>query len=368
MDWKNFFRSEIEPLQPYQPGLREEQIREIAETLVIHKLSSNESPFPPFPSALAAMEASLAGLNEYSDGSCYQLKQGLAQQYGVPSEQIMVGNGTNELLMLLAETCLTSESRVAYCWPSFIVYRMAAQIVGAAYDEVPLTTDGRFDLEALLAAIKPETKLVFICSPNNPTGGIITQEEFERFMAHVPEQVLVVLDLAYNEFVTDSHHLKPWGFYDGRRPLVVLHTFSKIYGLAGTRIGYGFAPEPVIKAIDKVREPFNVNTVAQVGALASLGQDEELERRRKDNAAERARLIEALERLGIRHFASQANFVWVFVPEAEKTFEQLLKRGVIVRPFAAAGGLRVGVGSKESTLATIAAFEQLFDPSATKGT
>jgi len=360
MDWKSFFKQELEPIQPYQPGLREEQILEITEAPVIHKLSSNECPFPPFPSALAAMHESLINLNEYCDGSCYQLKQGLMEHYQIPFEQIMVGNGTNELLVLLAEACLTPESRVAYCWPSFIVYRLAAQLAGASFDEVPLTSDGRYNLEGLLEVIKPKTKLVFVSSPNNPTGGIVTQTEFESFMTKVPEHVLVVLDMAYNEFVTVPDHMAPLDFYNGERPLVVLHTFSKIYGLAGVRVGYGFAPEPVIQAIDKVREPFNVNSVAQAGALASLGQDEELERRRSANALQRARLCEGLDRLGLKYYESHANFVWVFVPDSEQTFHQLLKRGVIVRPFAVGGGLRVGVGNEESTLATLAAFEQLF--------
>ncbi|MCL2529349.1 MAG: histidinol-phosphate transaminase [Coriobacteriia bacterium] len=360
MDWNSFFKKELEPMQPYQPGLREEQILEIAETSVIHKLSSNESPFPPFPSALAAMQACLPKLNEYCDGSCYDLKQGLVEHYQVPYEQIMVGNGTNELLMLLAEACLAPGSRVAYCWPSFIVYRMAAQITGAAFDEVPLTSGGRYDLEALLAAIKPETKLVFINSPNNPTGGIVKQEEFERFMARVPEHVLVVLDMAYYEYVTDLGHMDPMSWYDGKRPIAVLYSFSKIYGLAGVRVGYGFAPEPVIKTIDKVREPFNVNAVGQVGALASLGQHAELERRCRANALQRARLCEGFERLGLKYFASHANFIWVFVPDSEQTFQELLKQGVIVRPFAVGGGLRVTVGNEENTRATIAAFERLF--------
>ncbi|MDR2036192.1 MAG: histidinol-phosphate transaminase [Coriobacteriales bacterium] len=360
MDWNNFFRSELGPVQPYQPGLREEQIREIAKTPAIHKLSSNESPYPPFPAALEAMQNCLVNLNEYCDGSCYDLKQGLMREYQVPFEQIMVGNGTNELLMLLAEACLTPQSRIAYCWPSFIVYRLAAQLTGAAADEVPLKADGSYNLDGLLAAITPETKIVFVNSPNNPTGAIVSQVEFERFMTAVPEHVLVVLDMAYNEYVTDPEHMVPLSFYDGERPLVVLHSFSKIYGLAGVRVGYGLAPEPVIKAIDKLREPFNVNTVAQVGALASIGQKEELERRCAENETQRAQLCAAFDRLGLKYYESQANFVWVFVPESDKTFERLLELGIIVRPFAVGGGLRVTVGSRENTRATIEAFEKLF--------
>ncbi len=360
MQWKSFFKDELKNIQPYQPGLREEQIRELVEAPTIHKLSSNESPFPPFPTALKAMQECLSNLNEYPEGSCHALKQGLEAHYNVPAGQIMVGNGTNELLMLLAEACLTPGSRIAYCWPSFVVYRMGAQIAGVACDEVPLTAEGRYDVDALLDAIRPETKMVVLCTPNNPTGGIITQAEFERFMAAVPEHVLVVLDLAYEEFVTSEEHLDALSFFDGERPLVLFHTFSKIYGLAGIRVGYGFAPEPVVEAIDKLREPFNVNAVAQAAALASLGEDEELERRCAENSRERTLLCECFDRLNLRYFQSEANFVWVFVPEPDEVFEQLLRQGVIVRSFAGGGGLRVGVGNGEDTLATIAAFEHLF--------
>lgn len=360
MNWDHFFKSELDDIQPYQPGLREEQIKEIAETPTIHKLSSNESPYPPFPAALEAMKDSLAGLNEYCDGGCYDLKQGLSAHLGVPTKEIMVGNGTNELLMLLAEASLQAGDRVAFCWPSFIVYRMGAEVAGVAFDEVPLKDDGSFDVKALLAAITPQTKLVMLCSPNNPTGGIISQDDFAFFMQEVPSHVLVVLDLAYSEFVTSEDHLDPMSYYDGKRPLVVLYTFSKIYGLAGARVGYGIAPEPVITTIDKLREPFNVNSVAQAGALASLGSQDELAWRRADNAAERARLCEALDRLGIKYFQSHANFVWAFVPEPEETFNKLLKQGVIVRPFPGGGGLRIGVGKSSDTDATIKALEKIF--------
>jgi histidinol-phosphate aminotransferase len=179
-------------------------------------------------------------------------------------------------------------------------------------------------------------------------------------MEAVPSHVLVVLDLAYEEYVTDAEHLDARSFYDGERPLVLLHTFSKIYGLAGARVGFGLAPAAVVEVIDKLREPFNVNSVAQAGALASLGEEAELAHRRDENSRERERLYQLFEELGLSYYVSQANFVWVFVPEPQVTFEQLLKLGVIVRPFPAAGGLRFGVGSPKDTEATIKAFRQLF--------
>jgi histidinol-phosphate aminotransferase len=360
MDWNTFFRKSLEPVSAYQPGLREEQIRQIAEVDTIHKLSSNESPLPPFPSALAAMQEKLTGLNEYPDGSSHELTQLLAWHFDVPPEQVIVGNGSNELIDLIAETCLIPGDNVVYGWPSFIVYRSAAQIAGAEYREVPLSGDGAFDLEALLAQVDERTKIVFVCTPNNPTGGVVTHEAFKRFIDVLPDSVLVVLDAAYEEFIDDEQALVSTTFFDGKRPLVVLKTFSKLYALAGIRCGYGLAPAPVVEMIDKLREPFNVNTVAQAGAQASLEDEAEVARRRTLNAAGRERLYTCFEALGLGYHRSQANFVWVTVPEPAATFDALLKRGIIVRPFSGVNGLRVGVGDEEAVSATIVAFEQLF--------
>jgi histidinol-phosphate aminotransferase len=360
MDWRAFFRENLAPLQAYQPGLREEQIREIAQTDTIHKLSSNESPLPPFPSALAAMTAQLPNLNEYPDGSSHELTQLLAWHYGVQPEQIILGNGSNELIDIIAQTCLSPQDEVLYCWPSFIVYRSSAQIADAHPRELPLTPDGRFDVEALLQAIGPQTKIVYICTPNNPSGGVVSGAELKRFLDAVPDQVLVVVDAAYEEFVTDLGAAHPLEFFDGVRPLVVLRTFSKMYALAGIRVGYGLAPAPLAEMVGKVREPFNVNTIAQVAAQASLEDEDELTRRRALNAEGRERLYRCFSELGLEYFKSQGNFVWVKLPEAQQGFEELLKRGIIVRPFAGADGLRVGVGDSEGVSATIAAFRELY--------
>jgi histidinol-phosphate aminotransferase len=360
MDWTAFFRKNLEPVQAYQPGLREEQIRQIAETDTIHKLSSNESPLPPFPSALQAMRDALITLNEYPDGSSHLLTQLLSWHYGLPADQITVGNGSNELIDLIAHTCLEPGDNVVYGWPSFVVYRSSAQIAGAQYREVPLAPDGSFDLVALLAAIDERTKLAFICTPNNPTGGAVDANAFKDFLEKVPAHVLVVVDAAYEEFIDDERAARPLAHFDGQRPLVVLRTFSKIYGLAGLRCGYGFAPTILVEMLNKVREPFNVNTLAQVAARACLEDDAELDRRRALNAEGRKRLAECFGRLGLAHHPSQANFVWVEVPNAGAAFDALLKKGVIVRPFPQANGLRVGVGDATGVTATIAAFEELF--------
>jgi histidinol-phosphate aminotransferase len=361
MDWSTFIKPSIQPVAPYQPGMRPEQVAEIVKGREIYKLSSNESPLEPFASSLTAMRESLVTLNEYCDGSCHDLKQKLSQHYGIDAAEIIVGNGTNELLDLIAEVCLEPGDNVVYGWPSFVVYQSSAQIAGATFTEVALRDDGVFDLDALLAAVTEKTKIIYITSPNNPTGGIVSQQEFDDFMQQVPGHVLVVVDNAYQEFVMPGEDaFDPFSHYDGTRPLVILRTFSKMYALAGARVGYGFAPGGLVEAIDKVREPFNVNSIAQAGAAACLDDIEELNRRRQLNFDQRQRLYQAFERLGLRYYPSAANFVWVYVPDAATSFNELLERGVIVRPFPPSGGLRVGVGTEAATDATIAAFNELF--------
>jgi histidinol-phosphate aminotransferase len=361
MEWTTFFRKNLEPVQAYQPGLREEQIRQIAEADTIHKLSSNESPLPPFPSAITAMRQHLSLLNEYPDGSSYHLTQLLSWHYDIPPEQIIIGNGSNELIDLIASTCLEPKDNVVYGWPSFIVYRSAAQIAGAEWREVPLAKDGSFDLEALLAAIDERTKLVIVCTPNNPTGGVVSAAALEDFLSRVPPHVLVILDAAYEEFIDDEQAARPLVHFDGQRPYVVLRTFSKIYALAGLRCGYGFAPAILVEMLHRVREPFNVNTLAQVAAQACLEDAEELERRRALNAVGKQRLYACFEALGLNYLPTQANFIWVKVPDAAFAFDALLKKGIIVRPFSGAEGLRVSVGDEKGVGATIAAFEGLFE-------
>jgi len=360
MQWVKFFRANLAPVEAYQPGLREEQIREIATTDTIRKLSSNESPFPPFPSALAAMTAELVNLNEYPDGSSHLLAEVLSAHYGVPIEQIILGNGSNDLLDLIAMSCLMPGDNAVYCWPSFVVYRSSAQIAGADFKELQLDDIGSFDLKAALDAIDENTKLVYICSPNNPTGGAVSGQDLQSFLEAVPEHVLVVMDAAYEEFIIDDNAARSMDYYDGIKPYAVLRTFSKMYSLAGIRVGYGFAPVQVVEHVNKVRAPFNVNSIAQAAARASLGDETEIARRKEINAQGRRRLYECFAKLGLDYFESQGNFVWVWVDDAMKTFNDLLVRGVIVRTFAGANGLRVGVGDEAGVSDTIKAFEDIF--------
>ncbi|MCL2492228.1 MAG: aminotransferase class I/II-fold pyridoxal phosphate-dependent enzyme, partial [Coriobacteriia bacterium] len=286
-------------MAPYQPGLREEQVCQIAGTDRLVKVSSNESPFPPFESAQHAGNEALKDLNRYPDGGSNELKDALAARLGVPVDNLVIGNGSNELLILLALATVQSGDEVVYGWPSFIVYPMMCQLTGATAVEVPLTKDEQFDLEAILEAITPATKLVVLCNPNNPTGTMYTKKQFSTFMNAIPPHVLVVVDEAYREFVVDDEYPDALAYFDGERPLCVLRTFSKIYSMAGARCGYAIMGRDLICALDKVRAPFNVNSVAQKMAIASLADETELARRIEDNAQQRQRLQEAFDRLAI---------------------------------------------------------------------
>ena len=360
MDLSRLIRDEVHPLVPYAPGMRASEVRDRSGAAEVSKLSSNENPYGPVPSAIAAMQAVLPRLNRYPDGACRSLRAKLAAHLGVSERLIAIGNGSNELLRILAEATLRPGDEVVFAWPSFIVYPMVTQLMGATSVRVPLAKGDVTDLEAMADAITARTRIVFLCNPNNPTGTHFTRSELDEFLSRVPEHVLVVLDEAYFEYVTDPDYPDGMTLADGDRPLAVLRTFSKIYSLAGLRVGYGVMPAALVEAVNKVRDPFNVNTVAQVAAYFSLDKTEEIARRRAVNATERDRLCGALGRLGITHAASQTNFVWVHLDQPTKTFEALLSSGIIVRDFGAAGALRIGIGEPADTDKTIAALDRLF--------
>jgi histidinol-phosphate aminotransferase len=267
-----------------------------------------------------------------------------------------VGNGSNELLRIIAQAVLRPDAECVFAWPSFIVYPMVTQMMGATSVKVPLAQGEAHDLDAMAEAITERTRLVFLCNPNNPTGTIYDRAAFERFLERLPEHVLLVVDEAYFEYATDPEYPNALDYFDGGRALVVLRTFSKIYSLAGLRVGYGVLPEPMVTAVNKIREPFNVNTVAQVAAYYSLDDEVEIERRRSENAVERDRLCAAFDRLGLRWIPSQTNFVYLRTGHSRELFESLLAKGVIARDFGTAPALRVGIGTPRDTDRTIAAF------------
>jgi histidinol-phosphate aminotransferase len=352
---ESFFKPPVRDIVPYEPGKPVEEVqRELGLERVV-KLASNEGPFGPFPEALEALAAAASELNRYPDGGAYRLRAALAERHSVRFEEIAVGAGADGVVDCLAQVSLDPGDEIVCGWPSFPSYVITAKKLGATPRMVPLR-DGRYDLAALLDAVTERTKLVYVCHPNNPTGTMNTRAELDDFFDRVPEHVLTVLDQAYFEYVDDPEY--PDGIEEylkrGRR-VVVLRTFSKIFGLAGVRVGYGVAPAAVVTAIGKVRRAFDITTPAQVTALASLaapGAPAELERRRRLNREGRPALEAALREHGFEPVGpAVANFVFAEVgDDSRPLFERLLEQGVIVRPtsgFGAPGGIRVTVGTPE---------------------
>jgi histidinol-phosphate aminotransferase len=366
----SFFKPAVRDIVPYEPGKPVEEVqRELGLERVI-KLASNEGPFGPFPEALDALADAAPELNRYPDGGGFRLRQALAERHGVRFEEIALGAGADGVVDGLAQVSLDPGDNVVLGWPSFPSYVITARKLGATATTVPLK-DGRYDLEALVDAITDRTKLVYVCHPNNPTGTTNTRAELDDYFERVPDHVLTVLDQAYFEYVDDpeypdgvERYLKP-----GRR-VVVLRTFSKIFGLAGLRVGYGVAPAAVVTAVGKVRRAFDITSPAQVAALASLsapGAQGELERRRRANAEGRPAIEAALREHGFEPAGpAVANFVFAEVGEDSRPlFEQLLQEGVIVRPtggFGAPGGIRVTVGTPDENAAFAEALGRVLAP------
>jgi histidinol-phosphate aminotransferase len=343
----------VRALSPYVPG---KPIAELERELGIHniaKLASNENPYGPGPQALAAMHRALDEVWLYPDGSGFALKSALARKLGVSSDCLTLGNGSNELLVLLAEAFLTPQQSAVYSQYGFAIYPLAIRATGARAIEAPaLATASAMplghDLDAMAAAIAPATRLIFISNPNNPTGTWLTAAAFDAFMATVPVHVLVVLDEAYLEYSL-SH-----GGIDGRHwlakypRLVLLRTFSKAYGLAGARVGYAITHPEVADVLNRLRPAFNVNSIAMAGAVAALADESPMQRCVSTTAAELQRLSAGLHSLGLAVVPSAANFVLVHIgPRAAQVYDQLLRGGVIVRPVAGYGlpeYLRISVG------------------------
>jgi histidinol-phosphate aminotransferase len=348
----SFFTPPVRDLVPYEPGKPVEEVqRELGLDHVV-KLASNEGPFGPFPAALEAIARAAPELNRYPDGGAYRLRAALAERHGVRFEEVAIGAGSDGLVDCLTQATLSPGDEIVCGWPSFPSYVIDALKVGAVPRKVPLR-DARYDLEAMLDAIGPKTKLVYVCHPNNPTGTMNTRAELDAYFDRVPGHVLTVLDQAYAEYIDDPEY--PDGIVEyvrGGRAVLVLRTFSKIYGLAGLRVGYGVGPEAVVTAIGKVRRAFDITTPAQEAALASLDGAVELERRRRVNQEGRPALEQALRANALEPSGpAVANFVYAELGEDSRPlFESLLREGVIVRPthgFGEPRGVRVTVGTPE---------------------
>jgi histidinol-phosphate aminotransferase len=345
-------RAALEGLVPYEPGKPEEEVqRELGLERVV-KLASNEGPWGPFPAALDALERSATTLNRYPDGGTFHLRNAVAERHGVDRTRVITAAGADAIIGHLSLATLDPGDEVVTGWPSFVSYVLDPLKLAAVPRRVPLVDD-HYDLDALLDAIGPRTKLVYIATPNNPTGTMTARAELDAYFDNVPKHVLTVLDQAYFEYV--EHPDYPDGIEEyakaGRRVLV-LRTFSKIYGLAGLRVGYGIGPADVIEGLWKTRRAFDVNTQAQVAARASMGETAELEERRRLTREGRETLARTLREHGLEPAGpAVANFLFVEVGgDARPLFEALLRQGAIVRPmgaFGAPGALRITVGTPD---------------------
>ncbi len=341
----------LKDLPTYQPG---RPIEEVARELgmpasQIIKLASNENPLGPSPVALQAMQHVLANINLYPDGNAFYLKHKLADKLSVQPENLILGNGSNEIIEFVGHAFMQPGVDVIVSQYCFAIYPLTAKLFGANVITVPAKNHGH-DLPAMLKAITSQTRVVFVANPNNPTGTVVSKQELTDFASRVPANILLVIDEAYIEFLDD-----PADFISeirrGERPnLLLMRTFSKIFGLAGLRLGYGIGSPELITGLEKIRQPFNINSIAQAGALAALDDREHMRRTRDNNAAGLKLYVDAFQKLGLEFVPSAGNFILVRVGEGQRVFEAMQKLGVIVRPM---GGyqlpewIRISVGTPE---------------------
>lgn len=324
----------IRALTPYEPGKPMEEVEREYGIEGSVKLASNENPLGPSPLAVKALQARLQQLHLYPDGDCFYLKRGLAVKLRVAPERLIFGNGSNELIELAVRTFMRPGDEAVMAHQAFVIYRLVVQAAGGSCSIVPLK-GFTHDLAAMARAVSPRTRIVFLANPNNPTGTIYRRGEWEAFLRHVTPEILVIVDEAYFEYATDRDYPDSLAYHGEGRALLTLRTFSKLYGLAGLRIGYGIGGEKVIDLMHRMRQPFNVNAAAQWAALAALGDQEHVKRSLEVNREGMDYLRGEIAGLDLEQLPSQANFILIRVGDGQGTFHRLLRRGVIVRPMAA---------------------------------
>lgn len=357
-------------LSPYEPG---KPIEEVQRELGIGepvKLASNENPVGPSPLALEAIRRALAQLNRYPDGASYELRHKLARRLGLSPERIFMGCGSCEIINLLVYMFLRPGLEAVVAEHSFVIYRLAIAAAGGRARVVPLRGDLSFDLDAMAEAIAPDTRIVLLGNPNNPTGTIYRREAWQRFLLRMPPEVVIVADEAYFEFVEDPDFPDSLRDHDDRRLLVTLRTFSKIYGLAGLRVGYAVARPDIIRLLNNVRQPFNVSTLAQVAVMAGMDDAEHVARTLRVNREGIAYLEGELRRLGVAWVPTQANFILAEVGDGRAVYERLLRLGAIVRPMDGYGlprHVRISVGLPEENRRLVAALEKALGASSSAG-
>jgi len=356
-------RDFLKKISPYKPGRPIEEVARILDLKgEIIKLASNENPLGPSPLAVQALTKALTESNLYPDDICFYLKKKLAERIGVEPGNLFVGNGSVEILPLVTLAYLGPQHNAVASQSAFIWFKIAAQIAAGELVEVPMR-DYRHDLKAMLKAIKKNTRLVYIANPNNPTGTIVTRAELEDFFKNVPEDVLVIMDEAYFEYIDDPDYPDSSQYLREGRNILILRTFSKVYGLAGVRLGYGIAAPDVIASLSRLRVSFNVNRLSQVAGMAALDDHEHVEKSRRTNEAGKKYLYEAYRKLGLFYLPTYANFIFVdFGKDSQVIFESLQKKRVITRTIKEYGfphALRITIGTETQNQKLIKALGEI---------
>lgn len=340
----------LNQLSPYKQGKQTEEIKREYNLDRIVKLASNENPYGYSSLAKATLQRQLPDFSIYPDGYSSELRSKVSMKYGVPENQIVFGSGSEEIIQFLCRAYLTGQSNTVMAVPTFPQYKHYSMIEGAEVREVPVNDRGYHDLDGMLQAIDASTRIIWLCSPNNPTGSAISQEAFDSFMKACPSHVLVALDEAYAEFM-DGERFDALPYLDTYSNLIILRTFSKAYGLAGLRIGYGFAGSEIVNSIDIVRGPFNTNSMSQIAASAAMDDQDFIRSTYEKNIAVRSRFEKFLKGIGWGYFDSEANFLLVKTPgSGMEVFQYLLENGFIVRPgelLGIPGTIRVTIGTEK---------------------
>ena len=356
-------REIVKKITPYQPGKPVDELKRELGLRDIVKLASNENPLGPSPKAVLAMKEALSGVNRYPDGNCFYLKSALASKLGVSTDNLVIGNGSNDVLELILRAFAGPGDEVIMGEPSFLVYRLSTMVQGATPVIVPLK-EFACDLDGMLKAITKNTKIIFIDNPNNPTGRSVGAKEVDAFVRALPEGVIAVFDEAYNEFIERDDFPRTLD-YVGKRDVILVRTFSKAHGLCGLRVGYGVADARSIDYINRVRQPFNVNSLAQVAAAASLEDNEHIDMTRKVVADGKRFLYSLFDKLGLEYVLSDSNFVLVNVRRSGKgIFSAMLLEGVIVRDMTAyklENFIRVTIGTDKENDKFAAALKKVVE-------
>jgi histidinol-phosphate aminotransferase len=361
---RHLLRKGIADIKPYIPGKPVQEVKRELGLEDIIKLASNENPLGPSSLALEAMKAALQEVHLYPDAECYELREAVATSLRISPNQLIFGNGGEELITLIGKAFINEGDSCVISRDVYDAYESVVRIMGGKITYSDLA-DYRIDLEDMLDKTNKKTKLIFICNPMNPTGTIVTRQELEPFLEQIPQNTLVVLDEAYSHFVSDRDYPDGIDYVRQGKNVIVLRTFSKIYGLGGVRIGYGVAHPELIQYLRQVKEPFNVNALAQVGAMAALKDDDHVSRTLNLVRTEKTLLYNELSAMGVRFIPSEANFVFIDVGmDARSLFQEMLKRGIIIRPgdiWNLPNFIRLTIGTREQNIRFIEALKDIRD-------